>query len=389
MLNKVKRIAKYLLYSPAKEIDTRCLFDVFNRGHTKKVLVSYITAPFVYGLSDRHTNLLECYTACEIFDEMNYSVDVIDYNFYTLQLDFSSYDIIYGFGESMEESFSITGLKHPKRIIYGTGCDNVFSNKITLERVEKFYKKTNLLCLSSARLVTNSWRKQIVFSDLIIALGNEFVKNTYKSYNSGTVNKINIFFKDNGIIDLDTKNFTTSKRNFLWWGSAGAVHKGLDLLLDYFHERNDINLYICGYKKEYPFDIYMHEKLLKSSNIFDMGFVEVGSITHFDLLYKCASTILPSASEGGSPGIVNACSTAGLVPILTENCGVDTPEIVQKFLINSFDVEALGNAIEVFLLESEVDIKSMSIELISYFRKSHNFASYKTLLNELISSVTV
>lgn len=388
MISKLKRLAKYLLPNKNAQKRTEFLENVFNKNYDKKVLVSYIISPFVDGLNDRHTNLVECYTACKVFDELNFNVDVIEYNS-SMYIEFNSYDVIYGFGAPMEKSFTSGSKKEIKRIIYGTGCDTVFSNKITLERMNSFYKHSGLFCMDSVRLVDNSWRRQIVFADLVIALGNDFVKATYENYNLTRVDKISIFYRDSGTIELDKKNFTIAKQNFLWWGSAGAIHKGLDLLIEYFSLRKDINLYICGYRKESPFDSFLQQAISEHPNIFDMGFVDVGSEEHFDLLYKCASTILPSASEGGSPGIVNSCSTAGLIPIITKNCGLDVPLLAQEFTIDSLDIESIGDCIEKVLAKDSLRIRELSKELISYFRLHHAADLYKKNLYNKISTVVV
>lgn len=388
MVSKLKRIVRYFVRAENVPEKTEFLKNVFNKSYTKKVLVSYIVSPFIDGLNDTHTNLVECYTACKVFDELNFNVDVIEYNS-SIYIEFGGYDVVYGFGEPMEQSFIHDSEKKIKRIIYGTGCDTVFSNKITLERMNSFYKNSGFFCMESVRLVNNSWRRQIVFSDLVIALGNDFVKKTYENYNLTKVDKINIFYRDSGTIELDKKDFRIAKQNFLWWGSAGAIHKGLDLLIEYFSSRKDVNLYICGYKKEYPFDNFLQQAISENHNIFNMGFVDVGSDKHFNLLYKCASTILPSASEGGSPGIVNACSTAGLIPIVTKNCGLDVPLTAQEFTIDTLDVASIGYSVERVLAKDDSQIKELSRELIFYFREHHAAELYKKNLYDKISSVVI
>ena len=366
-----------------------CLYNVFNRTYERKVLVSYIVAPFTVGISDNHTNYTECYTACEIFDELGFIVDVVDYNKYDEEIDYKTYAVIYGFGESFERLFHsnnyFQSASKIKKIIYGTGCDTVFSNKISLERVAEFFEKEKLLCISSARLAPATWRCQIVFADLIIALGNSFVVSTYKQYNINRVEPLNIFFKSSCLIDLSKKDFTVSKSNFLWWGSAGAIHKGLDLILQLFARRSDIKIFVCGYRNEFPFDDYLMQMMSKNLNIIDLGFVQVGSSQHVRLLDNCVATLLPSASEGGSPGIVNACGNAGLIPIITKNCGVDVPDETQQFVLDELNVESLEIKIDLLLSLDVNVIKDISVATKAYFQREHEFACYKSRLKNLIA----
>lgn len=367
------------------------LSNVFKRHYDRRVLVSYIIAPFVTGLSDRHTNLIECYTACKIFDELGFVVDVIDYNQYDKSIDYKSYDVIYGFGESFERLFHWE--EYPdfvdkiKKIIYGTGCDTVFSNKISLKRVADFYRNENILCLSSARLAPLTWRCQIVFADLVIALGNKFVCDTYKVYNVHRVEPIEIFFKNYVPVDLNRKDFVVAKHNFLWWGSNGALHKGLDLVIKLFSKRQDINIFVCGYYPEYPFNNYLIEVINRSPNIANLGFIEVGSDQHKFLLSNCIATILPSASEGGAPGIVSSCGNAGLIPIITENCGLDLPHQVQQFVLNDLSVSCLEEKIDLLLSLGDDEIKSISQGVQSFFQKKHAFEQYEDKLKNYILSV--
>ena len=74
--------------------------NVFKTKNRKKVLISYIVNPFVFGISYKHSNELECYTAAKIFNKLGYQVDIVNYDETELiPEDLLKYDIIYGFGE--------------------------------------------------------------------------------------------------------------------------------------------------------------------------------------------------------------------------------------------------------------------------------------------------
>jgi hypothetical protein len=47
---------------------------------------------------------LECYTAAEIFNELDYVVDVINFES-NKKIDYKKYDVIYGMGKALENSF--------------------------------------------------------------------------------------------------------------------------------------------------------------------------------------------------------------------------------------------------------------------------------------------
>ncbi|WP_157886808.1 hypothetical protein [Hymenobacter sp. PAMC 26628] len=111
----IKRRISNLFYN-SKNISSEIKFieNVFKKSNDKHILVSYIVRPFIYGLNNTHTNLLECYTACQIFDELGYNVDVIDYDNFDCDLTFTKYDLIYGFGEPVERSLYNRGTQKTK-----------------------------------------------------------------------------------------------------------------------------------------------------------------------------------------------------------------------------------------------------------------------------------
>ena len=143
MKNLIIKTGKFLLGTNTAR-QSELIRNVYHRQYNKKVLISYITSPFTEELHDKHTNVLECYTACQIFDELKFIVDVIDYNAFDKEIVYSEYDVIYGFGESLERFFYSDSFKIDNKIrtiVYGTGCDTVYSNKVSLSRVYEFLRR--------------------------------------------------------------------------------------------------------------------------------------------------------------------------------------------------------------------------------------------------------
>ena len=75
------------------------------------------------------------------------------------------------------------------------------------------------------------------------------------------------------------KDFALCRRNILWFGSAGLLHKGLDIAVDFVLSHPEFTLHICGSSSgEKDFlDYYMPkiknskkpQKLSKTSRYFD------------------------------------------------------------------------------------------------------------------------
>jgi hypothetical protein len=115
----------------------------------------------------------------------------------------------------------------------------------------------------------------------VIVLGNDFVLKTYTDYDtekSERYKNLNAFYYDINNTDLNKKNFKEAKKHFLWFGSTGSLHKGLDILIEIFSNRNDIILHICGMNKnENNFIKFYEQNFNKCKNIINHGFVKIKS----------------------------------------------------------------------------------------------------------------
>lgn len=125
--------------------------NIFNKDFKSKVLVSYITRAFHKNSNVwNHTNINEMRIICLIFDKIGYSVDIVDYDS-NEAIDYTGYDVVFGFGYPFEKSFSCRALK----IFYGTGACSVYQNHAEINRIIQVNNKYNSN-LQPARLFSNS-----------------------------------------------------------------------------------------------------------------------------------------------------------------------------------------------------------------------------------------
>ncbi|WP_233358472.1 type 1 glutamine amidotransferase family protein, partial [Vibrio cholerae] len=130
-------------------------------------------------VSFKHTNFDEALAIADIFDSLGYQVDVIDYNCES-KIDYSQYDIIFGFGEPFQRSFSSS--KKLIRIFYGTGMNVNVQNANAMLRLNDFYSKHSIWLPSSVRYVSKQWALQYSFSNTILALGNQYCADSYRKF---------------------------------------------------------------------------------------------------------------------------------------------------------------------------------------------------------------
>lgn len=366
-----------------KTLKTKTYFlkNIFKTKYQKNVLISYITSPFKK-ITLVHSNMTECYSAADIFKKLGYNVDAIGFNDIEKKVNYDKYDVIYGFGGVFEKSF-YSDNPNTKRIFYGSGCSVFYSNSEGVKRVEKFNKKYNLNSFSSGRF-TNFFPLQHCFSNTIIALGNNFSANTYKIKGGKLkIHSLDLFYFPQADRKIKQKIFLSAKKHFLWFGSMGLIHKGLDLCIEYFKKNPDLTLHICGanpHEKEF-FNIFKNELNNKIPNIINHGFVKIDGNEFKDIMGKCAFAIYPTVSEGGSPSLLNTIVN-GLIPITTEACSLDLKG--SGFIIKDLNLKEIDKQVKKALKLSDKEIEKLSKKVKNSTKKKYTLKKYKSNLEKII-----
>lgn len=298
------------------------IINYFKTNHKKNVLISYIAYPFRRKISLAHTNSIEAFKIAEVFNQLGYNVDIVDFNLES-NIDYSRYDIIFGFGEPLINSFYHRNRKILS-IYYGTGMHVTHQNYATLKRIEEVYKKRGKWLLESGRIVDKAWSAQTSLVDNIILFGNEEVIASYRKHFSRRIYNIPVSYYK--IFDyeeiLKNKEFSEAKYHFLWFGGLGLIHKGLDLLLEVFKELPHFHLHVCGAINNEPkFKTVYYEELYNTKNIHTYGYVNLKSETFRNVINRCAFVVMPSCSEGEPSSVINVMAY-GLIPIVPSTAGI-------------------------------------------------------------------
>ena len=366
------------------------LINYFGTSYKKHALLSYVTTPFRNGLNIGHTNSFEAPAIAKIINEAGFNVDIVDYN-YDGNVDYSKYQLIFGFGDPIVNSF--TNRKNKiTTVYYGTGMHVNTQNMNTLNRITDVHDKKGVWLPESGRIVEKAWSIQTTITDSMVLLGNTEVTKTYAPYFKNKIYNVPASFFE--IVDykeiIAKKDFSNAKKNFLWFGSDGMIHKGLDLLLEIFSTRNDIHLHICGpLDKEPRFKKTFSEELYKRSNIHVHGFLSLNSELFLELLDKCAFVIFPSCSEGGSPSVLNICGNGGLIPLVSKEASIDIDDF--GFIFNNVDHENISRSIDEVLKMDVSILKEKSIKCGSVISERHsqtNFVyEFKNCLKEILKGI--
>lgn len=363
-------------------IKNRKIINYFKTDFDKNVLISYIVYPLRFRKSDGHNNQLEIKTIADVFKNLNYNVDVVFYSS-NEKINYEKYDLIFGFGKPFINS--TISKKKLKRIFYATGSHPDFQNTQTKKRADEAFQKTGLMMLDSCRFVKEYYKEQYSIADAIILLGSEFTKKTYNNISS-KIFTINTFFnpnlstlKNNELIDEQTK------KSFLYFTSNGAIHRGLDILLEFFEQNEQYNLYISSnLSKEKEFLNFYAPKLSRK-NIHYLGYNSIFSKDFEKLVNRCAFSILPSSSEGQSTSITNL-SACGLIPLISKECGFDLED--KSITIERVDFESIEKAINKSQDMSLKEIAERRKEIKKYFKENYNLSSFEKQIKNIVVSVT-
>ncbi len=360
--------------------------NVFHSNQPKKALVSYLTNAFKNGAENKHTNHLESYWAAKTLHDLGYQVDVVDYDYYG-HIDFSEYEVIYGFGDQFEESFYCTSFRG-KRIVYSPGCNTVYSNRVSVERLIDFNKRGGSLNPQLIRATNQAWPLQKYLSDAIICQGNDFVMNTYKDeFDQLSYYQIDCFpLTRTQAIPIENKDFNRVKNNLLWFGSQGSVHKGLDIALEIISQNPELKLYIRGLNLKKEADVLKpYKTLLENGRVDVEPYVDLQSDEFKTLMMDCGAAIFPSASEGGAAALLTIMSYGGLIPIVTKGVGLDIANI--GFVAEETTVNSLKDQLYLYLRLSTDELKERTLSVQKSVSHQYNQEKYTSSLNKILSNI--
>ncbi len=344
--------------------------NYFSSQSTKRVLIAYVVAPFVRKDTHVHTSYAESMAIAKIFNDLGFAVDIVNHD-YGKSVDYEQYDVIFGFGPVLNNSFYHPTKPDVLRIYYGTGTHPYVSNQRCLGRLRDVYEKKGAYILESVRLIDEDYALQTMLVDAMIIIGNDRIVESYRQFFKGPIHKVPVSYYpvcDSAEI-IENKHFAEAKKNFLFFSSSGMIHRGLDLLLDYFSRKPDLHLHICSPLDAEPAFKEAYRQELSAGNIHDHGFINLKSTVFKELVQQCAFTVLPSCSEGQPGGIVNLMGNAGLIPLLSKEAGCDLADF--GLMIRDFSEESVSETIAQAVSISDTELNRLS-KLSADYAQQHN-----------------
>ncbi len=360
------------------------IINISSKGN-KKALVIYLKSPFKSRNEViTHCNVLESFVIRDELIKRDYSIDIIDYRS-KRKINYSKYDLIFGFGDPFGNSFSSNKVNpNLKRICYSTGAYPDKMNTSEEIRINSF----NAIHESNLKPQRNwNWKlssKSFSDSDGIIHTGNKWTSSTFDEVEYKKIFTLPVPTITK--LDLNDCKNKDVERNYIFFSGAGAVYKGLDLVIDAFKSINTkSNLYIYGpFEAEKDF-MKIYKPIIDSSpNIYLKGIIDPMSEEFSKLMSKCSFSILPSCCEAGASSVITTMHR-GLIPIVTTETSIDLVGFGIK--IESLTINSVKNALLKSIDMKDDEIRSQKSDIIKHIVKNHMLDSYKRKLNEALNDI--
>lgn len=351
----------------------------YQTHNEKRALIIYILYPFLFpDAVPQHTNQIEVQIMAKVLSDKGYDVDIINTQ-YTKELDFNRYDLILGFGPRFDEA-CYNRRKGSLAICYLTESSPYFSNPAEIKRLRDFEKRNHYLP-SSERLSSRMLDlAALMRADSAICLGNQQTISTYKDM-FHTIYPLNVTGFSDFPFPVLHKTYPENAKNFLWYGGAGPIHKGLDLCIEAFRSLPDLHLSIVGELTDEFYHLYKSD-IENAENISCHGFLKKDSLAFRQVSEQCGFCLVPSCSEGQSTAVVTAMFS-GLIPICTKEVGIDVVD-AGGFLIEDIRIDRLTALIRKLSMIDESDLFARQQKVYHHAIEKHTIESYTQDLSRIL-----
>lgn len=365
------------------QANSRCVVLEPGKPNSDAVLFSYIIDPFLlksgqpmpYG----HTNFWESWQMADTFRRHGYRVEVIHWtnNDFAPKRDYAYYiDVRRNFARIAPR------LNHDcTKILHIDTAHHKFHNSAQRQRLAELFQRRGI-DLPPVKLLEET--PAIELSDMATVLGNEFTMDTYR-FAQKPLHRIPISCPFTYPFP-EQKDFSACRRNFLWFGSEGFVHKGLDLVLDAFAAMPEFQLTVCGpLSREPRFEYAYYRELYQLPNIKTIGWVDIASRQFREIMNHTAALIYPSCSEGGGGGVIN-CMHAGVMPVVSRESSVDVlPE--NGFVLPNCSVEQIQNTVRQVAALSSANLRQMSLAAWEFVRNHHTREHFAVAYENFVKDI--
>ncbi len=351
-----------------------------------RVLFSYVIDPFLIPegqpMPYSHTHFWESWTMARTYVDLGYRVDAMSWKNQGW-MPTETYDIFIDVRLNMQR---LAPAMPPStvKILHADTAHFTYHNPAQERRRQDLQRRRGVSLANDKTLPENA---AVEHADLVTLLGNKFTQSTYAFAGKPMFRiPISVPFE---YPDINDKDFSTVRRRFLWFGSSGLVHKGLDLVLEAFAGLgNDYHLTVRGpVHREKDFERAYCRELYQTPNIHTHGWIDVSGAEFLELARETCGLVYPSCSEGGG-GSVLTCMHAGIIPLINHEVSVDM-DAARNVELKDCTVEGIRKAVVELASRPATELAEMSQKARDFARRRHTkevfAASYRRFAEELVS----
>lgn len=351
----------------------------------KRILISYITLTGCDFSKIKHASYFHLNQIIHYFIAKGFCIDLCwfdDTDAYHRLKD-NKYDVILGFGSV----YKLFCKNHniPLRICFTMENNPLVVKEKYDERIKYFNERhPNINPRNSQPRMGYFDEETFELSNYMILMNSFYNSTSFKQYfetihlvNSNAIINSNYNFEK----DIIYQKIDESRNNILWFGSAGIIHKGLDILIDVVAQMPNKKLLCYGIcKNERNFF-----RKIKAQNTIDCGRISVLSNDFVEqVIYKNNICVFPSCSEGMSTAVAT-CMAHGIIPIVTKEVGFnDSPWIVT---LKDYTVENIKDTINHILNLSTKEILQWRYECYKYARNQFSINEFDSLFTSAMDSI--
>ena len=356
--------------------------DVAGAGASKRALLLYTTRAFRRGFERlQHQNILQQRELAHAIGERGFAVDVVDFDARDLRVLPHDYDLVVDLHPKADPVYAYRVAAGAIRIAYITGSNPRFTNAAEQARLDDLERRRGV------RLAPR--RQQPMFPtatleafDAMFLIGNAVTLATYAD-----VTLRHVFLLPNSVpggIEA-TEPARRDATRFLYLGSSGQVHKGLDLLLDAFAATPSLSLAVCGdFARERDFARAYGRELSATPNIRAAGWMDLRGTAFRDLQASCGAMLLPSCAEG-QVGTATMALAFGMACGLSCECGLDADPPVTLF--PDCSSAAIREACTAFAARPPAALRAASDAAGALIAHRYTHARYAAAVREALDGV--
>ncbi|MCD4686675.1 MAG: glycosyltransferase [Anaerolineae bacterium] len=274
---------------------------------------------------DQHTSQWHARTIGHIFAELGYIVDGVCWDDETF-IPQRDYDVVFDIYINLARWLPYLKPETIK-LLHCTGSDPYYQNRAELVRIDALTRRRPGIYVPRRMLAYPARSRYAIHcADACSLLGNTYTLSTYPGqYHT----KMQLVTLSTSKLDATIKTpdaWVPPEHEFLRFFGTGAVHKGLDRVLEVFARHPEWILNVVGpVSDEKDFMALYKRELSELPNIRLQGPLTPSSDAFRIITARSFCFIAPSCSEGISSAVVT-CLRVGLYPIISYDTGVTLPD---------------------------------------------------------------